>query len=48
MKITKEIRKNLNEIKKLYGNVSVSWIQYKYKLLFEDAKKVRNAFYSKG
>ena len=30
MDLKKEVRVKLREMKKLYGNVSVSWIQYKY------------------
>jgi len=44
MELTKEIRKKLREMKKLYGNVSVSWIQYKYHVSFKEAERIREEF----
>lgn len=44
MQITKEIRRTINEIKKRHGQVSESWLQYKYKISFKEAEKVLKEF----
>ena len=44
MEITREIRKTLREIKKKYGQVSVSWIRYKFHISFDEAQKILKGF----
>jgi len=34
----------MNEIKKKYGQISPTWLQYKYKISFKEAEKVLKEF----
>lgn len=42
--ISKEIMRALKIVKKLHGQVSISWIQYKFKVSFKEAEKILGEF----
>lgn len=42
--LSKEIMRAIKIVKKLHGQVSISWIQYKFKLSFKEAEKILGEF----
>ena len=40
MEITKDIRKRLCEINRIYGKVSVPWVQFKFHVTYEEAENM--------
>lgn len=47
MIITKELLKAMKAIQKKYGNVSASYLQYKYRVSFKEAERLRGEFYDR-
>jgi hypothetical protein len=48
MKISPQMLKTFKDIYKRYGCVSISWIQYKYHVSYDEAKKTRKEFEKLG
>lgn len=46
--LSKEIMRALKIVKKLHGQVSVSWIQYKFKVSFKEAERILGEFNAMG
>lgn len=40
MEITKDIRKIFFDMKRLYGKVSIPWVQFKFHVTYEEAKNM--------